>query len=128
MFGQINEWFYRHLAGIQDDPESPGFQKIIIKPALVGDLTWVKASYDSIQGTIVSEWKRDGSTVTLLISIPPNATATVYVPANEAASVKESGKPASSAAGVKFLRSADGAKVYQIGSGEYVFTTSDAVH
>ncbi len=123
MFGQINEWFYRHLAGIQDDPDSPGFQKIIIKPALVGDLTWVKASYDSIQGQIVSEWKRRGDAVTLHVVIPVNTTATVYVPTNDAASVKESGKPVSSAAGVKFLRSADGANVYQIGSGSYTFSS-----
>ena len=53
MLGQITEWFYHDLAGIQCDPEGPGFRKIIIKPALLDDLTWVKASYDSIRGRIV---------------------------------------------------------------------------
>jgi glycogen debranching enzyme len=44
MLGQINEWFFHDLAGIQSDPETPGFQHIIIKPALVGDLSAVTAS------------------------------------------------------------------------------------
>ncbi len=58
MFGQLNEWLFSHLAGIRCDPSGPGFKKIIIQPAVVGDLTEVKASYDSIDGKIVSEWKR----------------------------------------------------------------------
>jgi alpha-L-rhamnosidase len=50
-------WMYQGLAGICPDETGPGFKKIIIKPAVVGDLTWVKCSYDSIHGTIVSNWK-----------------------------------------------------------------------
>ena len=56
---------------------APGFQKIIVRPAVVGDLTEVKAIYDSIRGKIVSEWKRDGSGVHYRVIIPPNTTATV---------------------------------------------------
>ncbi|MDR1011669.1 MAG: family 78 glycoside hydrolase catalytic domain, partial [Opitutaceae bacterium] len=32
MLGQITEWFYGDLAGLQPDPEGPGFRKILIKP------------------------------------------------------------------------------------------------
>ena len=124
MFGQINEWFYRHLAGIQDDPDGAGFQKIIIKPSIVGDLTWVKAGYDSRQGKIVSAWTRNGGQITLNVTIPPGATATVYVPASDPHSVLESGKPAAQRPGVKFLRSEDGTGVYGIGSGQYAFGSS----
>ena len=53
MLGHIMEWFYHDLAGIQ--PGAPGFKEIVIKPTIVGDLTWVKASYNSIHGPIVSE-------------------------------------------------------------------------
>ncbi len=124
MFGEINEWFYRSLAGIQNDPDVPGFKKIIIKPAVVGGLTWVKASYDSIQGGIVSEWKRDAQNLTLDVSIPVNTRATICVPTGDAASVNESGKPAIQSVGVKFLR-ADGAYAcYAVGSGNYSFTAT----
>ncbi|MBI2512764.1 MAG: family 78 glycoside hydrolase catalytic domain [Opitutae bacterium] len=80
MLGQIMEWFYHDLAGIQPDPAGPGFQKIVIRPAIVGDLTWVKASYESPRGPIAVAWQRDGRAVTLDVTIPANTTATVHVP------------------------------------------------
>ncbi|WP_415909556.1 family 78 glycoside hydrolase catalytic domain [Oleiharenicola sp. Vm1] len=84
MLGQITEWFYHDLAGIQPDPAGPGFQKIVIRPAIVGDLTWVKASYQSPRGPIAVAWKRDGRAVTLDVTVPVNATATVHVPGEAA--------------------------------------------
>ncbi|BDI28381.1 hydrolase [Capsulimonas corticalis] len=122
MLGQINEWFYGGLAGIQFDPNAPGFQKIVIKPAIVGDITSTRASYDSVQGRIISAWKRDGATLTLDVTIPPNTTATVYLPTRDRASVRENGKAVSKAKGVQFLRNEDGVGVYQIESGHYTFT------
>ena len=114
-------WFYQGLAGICPDETGPGFKKFIIKPAIVGDLTWVKCGYDSIHGRIVSNWKRDGDKLTMEVTIPINTTATVHVPANDAAGVSESGKPAAEAAGVKFLRMDSRAAVYEVGSGSYHF-------
>ena len=104
MLGHIDKWFYASVLGIQPDPEGPGFRKIIIRPEIVGDLTWAKGHFDSIRGRIASEWKRDGDRLTLTIAIPANTTATVYVPAKDPESVAESGKPAAVAEGVKFLR------------------------
>jgi len=117
-------WFYQGLAGICPDESGPGFKKIIIKPAIVGDLTWVKCGYDSIHGRIVSNWKRDGDKLTMEVTIPINTTATVYVPANDAAGVTESNKPAAKAAGVKFLRMENRAAVYELGSGSYRFQSA----
>ena len=88
---------------------------------MVGDLTWVKAHYDSPYGRIVSHWKREGEKLTMDVTIPPNSTATIYVPAKDAASITESGKPATKAVGVKFLRMENGAAVYAVGSGTYHF-------
>jgi hypothetical protein len=121
MLGQINEWFFHDLAGIQSDPDAPGFQRIIIKPALVGDLTSVTASYDSIHGKITSAWKREGRQIMLNVVIPANTTATVYIPTSAQNNVTESGKPAATSVGVKFLRMEAGTAVYQIGSGAYQF-------
>ena len=114
-------WMYQGLAGICPDESGPGFKKIIIKPAVVGDLTWVKCSYDSIHGSIVSNWKRDGTKLAMEVTIPSNTTATVYVPAKDEASVTESDTPASKANGIKYLRMENGAAVYAAGSGTYRF-------
>ena len=56
--------------------------------------------------------------------MPVNTTATVYVPADGAASVKESGRPAGEGPGIKYLRAEAGAVVYEIGSGSYHFVSS----
>lgn len=121
MLGHIEEWFYKHLAGIQQAPDSVGFDKIVIKPEIVGDITWVKAKYDSVRGPIWSEWELKGDKLDLRISIPPNTTADVYVPAEEAASVTEGGKPAMQPEEVTFSRMESGKVVFAIRSGEYRF-------
>ena len=124
MLGQINEWFFHDLAGIATDPSAPGFKKIVIYPAIVGDLTWVRGKYDSVRGSIAAEWKRDGKNLVLNVSIPPNTTATVFVPAQSPADVRESGVVAEQSRGVKFLRLENGSAVFEIGSGKYQFATS----
>ena len=55
------------------------------------------------------------------MTVPPNTTAEVYVPARSEQSVTEGGGPASKAAGVKFLRMEDGAAVFEVVSGKYEF-------
>jgi hypothetical protein len=122
MLGQINEWFYHDLAGIQGDPAGPGFKKIIIRPAIVGDLTWVKADYDSVRGRIVSAWQRAGTQLTLQVTIPANTTATIYVPTRNATTVREGRLAAGQSEGVRFLRMAGHCAVYEVGSGNYTFT------
>ena len=122
--GTPGAWFYEGLAGIQPDPTAPGFKKIIIKPAVVGDVTWVKCHHDSPYGRIVSNWKREGQKLTMEVTIPPNTIATVHVPAKDATGVTESNKPAAEADGVKFLRMEANAAVYAVGSGIYRFRSS----
>ena len=119
--GNFDAWLYQTVAGIRPDPSAPGFKHVLIKPTVLGDLTWVKCHHDSPCGRIVSNWKREGGKLTMDVTIPSNATATVFVPANKAASITESGKPAGEAEGVKFLRMENNAAVYAVGSGNYQF-------
>jgi alpha-L-rhamnosidase len=120
-FGSVGAWFYQGLGGIRLDPAATAFKQIIIKPAVVGDLKWVKSSHQSLRGTIVSNWKLDGEQLHLEISVPVNTTATIHVPTTEPASVTESGQAPGPAGGVKFLGAEGNAAVYQVGSGQYTF-------
>ena len=121
----IGGWFLRGVAGICPDEDAPGFRHFIIKPAIVGDLTWAKAHFDSIHGRIESSWKRENGLLTLDITVPANTTATVYLPAQDTRSVTESGKPIARSTGVKFLRMQDGNAVYDVASGDYKFAVAD---
>ncbi len=121
--GDLAVWMYEYLAGIRPDPANPGFRHILIHPYPAGDLTFVKASHQSLYGKIAASWKRDGSAFTLAVSIPPNTTATVWMPAKDAASVTESGHPVARAQGVKFLRTEGDSTLFEIESGDYEFRT-----
>ena len=121
--GAIGLWFYQSVLGIRPDPTGPGFHKFILapQPDPASGLTWARGTYDSIHGRIVSDWTCGNGHFTLLAVIPANTTATVYVPAKDAAGVTESGRPAAKAKGVKFLRLENGAAVYAVNSGTYRF-------
>ena len=72
--GNFSAWCYQTLAGINHDPENPGFKHIILRPHPVGDLTSAKASYQSIYGEIISDWKLTDGKFEWKIVIPPNTT------------------------------------------------------
>jgi len=121
MFGSVSEWFYKTLAGIQPAPDAVGFNQIIIKPKVVGDLTWVRGQYNSVRGKVVSEWKLAGDSLTLSVTIPTGTVAKVFVPALSPETVTESGNPAGDTEGVKFLQAEEDAAVYEISGGTYSF-------
>ena len=121
MFGDISAWFYKNLAGINMDPENPGFKHIIFHPQPVGDLKWVRAKHESMYGTIRSSWYRDSQSFKLDLTVPANTTATVYVPAKSIDSITESGKAVDKAEGVRFLKMEGDDAVFEIGSGNYCF-------
>ncbi len=119
--GSCGEYLFGGIGGIR--PASPGYKTILIEPTVRDGLTWARASYDSIHGTIVSAWKRAGNQLTLDVVVPANTTATVSVPAPGVSSITESGKPVEQAAGVKFLRQENDKSVFQVGSGNYQFAS-----
>jgi alpha-L-rhamnosidase len=57
------------------------------------------------------------------VSIPPNTTATVHIPARDAGALTEGGQTANEAEGVTFLRMESGRAVYEIRSGTYTFVS-----
>lgn len=122
MLGHIIEWLYHDLAGIGCDPAGPGFKKILIKPQPVGDVTWARASYNSVRGKITSEWKKADGRFTLDVTIPPNTTATVHVPAATAERVREGSKFVSQVEGVRVVASSNGIVTLLVPSGQYAFS------
>ncbi len=69
-------------------------------------------------------WKRSGPALYLRVVIPPNTTATVFVPAKGQGGVTESGRPAQSAPGVKFLKKEGECAVFEVASGSYLFRST----
>jgi alpha-L-rhamnosidase len=113
-FGAVGQWMMAYSLGIQRD--EPGFRKFILQPEPdpTGTLTFAQGHYDSPYGRIESAWKLAPGQFTYTATVPPNTTATLYLPA----------KDAISAQGLKPERQANGKAVYTLTSGTYTFTAA----
>jgi alpha-L-rhamnosidase len=130
MLGDISNWFYRSLAGLNPDPAKPGFKNVIVRPRPINNLPSAKAEHRSMHGTVKVAWKKEGKSFELDVAVPANTTATVFVPTlgkakptvtEGKAIVVRAGKKAKDVDGVTFLRMEDDAAVLQVASGKYSF-------
>lgn len=76
MMGQIDEWLFCTLGGIQNQPGTYGLRHMLIAPTLVGDMTWVKASTRSLYGDISVELTKRN----LVVSVPVGSDAVIVLP------------------------------------------------
>ena len=121
LLGDLIIWYYESLAGIKADPENPGFKHIIMKPEIVGDLSFVDASYNSIYGKIESSWVIDDDKFNWDITIPANTSATIYVPVSAEGDVFEGNTKASNSDGVTFMKREGDRAIFDIQPGTYSF-------
>lgn len=125
-YGAVGEWMYASVAGIDLDPARPGYRHVIVRPRVQEGLTWAKGSLRSPYGLIRSAWRTDSGRLSLDVTIPPNATATVWIPARSLDGVTESDRPAAAATGVTASRLVDGHAVFEVGAGAYSFVAPRA--
>jgi alpha-L-rhamnosidase len=119
-YGAIGEWLYRYVAGMNVDPEVPGYKHILFAPHPGGGLTNADAEFTSLYGKIKSAWKLEGNDFVYEVTVPANTTATVTLPSASAEDLKMNGKPLS--ASVKSSLKVTGKNVsLNIGSGSYIF-------
>jgi alpha-L-rhamnosidase len=81
--GAIGDWLYSTVAGIDLDPQQPGYKHILIRPQPGGTITWARGSLKSPYGLIESAWRLENGAFHLDVTIPPNTTATVRLPDGE---------------------------------------------
>jgi alpha-L-rhamnosidase len=120
-YGAIGAWMFAVVAGIDADPQHPGYKHSVLRPQPGGGLTHARAALATPYGRVASDWRLEGNTFSWQVTVPANTTATAYVPAAEGDEVLEGGAPAEQAAGVTFLRREAGAAVYTLGAGTYRF-------
>ncbi|GAA1017499.1 hypothetical protein Aple_032170 [Acrocarpospora pleiomorpha] len=117
ILAQIEEWFHAGLAGIRSAPGSIAYDKLVIQPKSVGDLTSAESSYSTPQGVVKSGWTKEGSRFKLKVTVPPNTTAEVRVPTTGQQTVIAPAR-------ASFVRAEGGYSVYSVPSGkDYVFVT-----
>jgi len=122
--GSVGEWLYRHVAGIELDPDVPGFQRFMLKPYVAFGLEYARATYQTIHGEIESHWRRSGDQLTWTIRVPANTRARVFIPTEQDSPIMESGVPFGRASGLKSVGSEPGYFVCEAGAGSYTFTST----
>ena len=119
--GSIGEWLYRFVLGIDQEPGTAGFGRLLLRPHPEGELCWARGSYRSVRGAIHSGWEQAGDWFRLRVEVPPNATASVCVPSAHPAEVRDdAGNPPASVGnfpGAKGVREA----IFHVGSGSHEF-------
>jgi alpha-L-rhamnosidase len=112
----------RALGGIELDEDHPGWSRFAIHPRAGSGVTSVHAEQATIRGRIVSAWSRANGAFELEVAIPANTSATVTIPAKDAAAITEGGRPIQEAApNVKVVTVKDGEATLEVRAGRYKF-------
>jgi alpha-L-rhamnosidase len=114
ILAQIDEWFLAGLGGIR--PGAGAYRTLVIQPKPVGDLRYVRAGYETPQGTARSSWTRTDERFVLEVTVPANTTAQVWVPTGDG--------PVTAPPRATFVRVEKDYTVYSVPSGRFTFTAS----
>lgn len=119
--GSVGEWLFRQVAGIELDPAVAGFGRFVLRPYPDGRLSFVRAHYRTMHGTISSYWRRRGSTLRWVVTVPPNTVAEISIPSAPGTAVTVAGQPIKQSSVVQVRRRESRHLVCEAGAGTYVF-------
>jgi alpha-L-rhamnosidase len=117
MLGAMDAWLTTRLTGIGQAEDSVGFRRLVIDPAVVGDLAHAEGTFETPYGEVRSAWRRDGDGVVLEVTVPSGSTAEVRVPVHRDAT----GAITPSADGARLLRIEGDEAVFEAASGSWTF-------
>jgi alpha-L-rhamnosidase len=107
---------------LQPGNEDGAVTALIVPPS--AGLDRAEGSVPTVAGPVQLAWQRQGKGMTMGLTVPANATATVRLPTSNAASVREGGTAAAKASGVTVLSAVGGIVELSVASGTYRFTSS----
>ncbi|OGX91019.1 alpha-rhamnosidase [Hymenobacter coccineus] len=123
MFGEIGAWLYKGLAGIQPDPQQPGFKNVVLAPHFVAGLNQFEASHQGPYGIIRSAWQKVGPRVEYTCTVPPSTTATLTLPVAAVQRVTVDGQPVgATSTNVHVVQNEGPLRTYRVEAGTYRFS------
>ncbi|OQP38727.1 alpha-L-rhamnosidase [Niastella yeongjuensis] len=121
MLGHLMQWFYDGVGGIHQEDTSVAYKNIIINPEPIMGLEKGSVSFNSPYGRIYSEWDHQYVFHVFTIQVPPNTTATIYLPTPPMANIMESNSPMNLHKEIKLVGYEKGRTIFKVGSGKYKF-------
>lgn len=117
----IGSWFVESLGGIQR-PKS-GFKEFVIAPWIdEKGPRQVRSHYNSMYGTIVSNWKVTDDKLDIEVVVPANTTVLLKLPGVRFDSIKEGGSEWKKVKGIRLDSQRDNTVVFSLQSGTYRFS------
>lgn len=123
MLGHLMEWFFSGIGGLRQPEGFGSYDRIIIAPEIVGDLTWAETTYNSIHGEILSNWKIEGNVLTMKVRIPVGCKATVSIPQSNPDLISEGKLQLKKSRFARISGTSEGRTLCEVPSGEYIFST-----
>lgn len=116
----LSGFLFRRIAGI--DAGAPGFETIVICPALDSRVKTGGGDYDSIMGRISTDWAQhaDGG-FSLKVRIPANTTARIHLPAALSRRIQEGRREVAGREDLRLISRTDNEALFEVGSGAYTF-------
>jgi alpha-L-rhamnosidase len=123
-YGAVADWIYRYAAGIDALPSDAGFHTIYLHPNFDARLGSLDFRYQSSYGEIRSAWSMKGKDVSWLVTVPPNTTAQMPLPASERDEFTLDGEALTRSKKVRLVSSTEGNSTYELPAGTYSFRIS----
>ena len=119
-FGSCGQYLFGCVGGIS--ALEPGFRQFQVAPVIGEGLEWASASFTSMYGEIVSEWRKADGKRALKVVVPANTRAVIRLPRAQPGAVLESGVALDRATGVAFLGMQQDAVLLRVAAGTYAFS------
>jgi alpha-L-rhamnosidase len=79
-YGAVGAWMVGSVAGLELDPDEPGYRHIIFRPRPGGTLTWAEARLDTPQGFAGIQWELTQDGLKLDLTVPSGSHASLNLP------------------------------------------------
>ncbi len=75
MFGSPVLWLFEYVLGIRQTEDSKAYEKVIVNPKVISDITDVSGSFMSVKGKFALAYKKDGKKIKFTVEIPAGVDA-----------------------------------------------------
>ena len=87
-YGAIGEWLYAGVAGIDLDPEEPGYRHVLFRHCPGEGIAWAEGRILSRFGWNSCAWRVEDGRLRVEVVVPPNAHGTVFLPGRNPKAVR----------------------------------------
>jgi alpha-L-rhamnosidase len=79
-YGAVGDWMYRSVAGLDLDPEDPGYGTVVFRPRPGGSITHAEARLQTLRGEAGIRWELKDDTLEVDVTVPEGSKGRFSAP------------------------------------------------